>query len=314
MKKSFLFILSVLSLLGVSLNAQERVVYDQYHFNYFLINPAVCGADKCSHIMLTTKNNWIGLDGPTTQTLSYRSRLNNYNVGLGGYLYNDKTPNFNNIGGQLTFAYHIPMSNGGRFSKSLLLDRQLSFGASVKVTQLAYTSHNTSDPSDESFSEVAPNANVGVYYVSYGYFAGLSATNLIPYRLLNTGTEEPINPLTTFLFTGYDFDLGSGRQFEPSVNFNFNNYNNKQVELNLKYAQNDQETNFGFWTQLSYRHNLDKGSGQPISLIPMAGLRVNKFQIAYAFNMTLNDLASYNLGTHEFMLAYTFCVPQHFCR
>lgn len=315
MKKAYLFLLFALFMaIGVQVKAQERIIYDQYHFNYYLINPAVAGANECSHIMLTTKNNWIGLDGPSTQTLSYRTRLKSRNVGIGGYVYNDKTPSFNNAGAQLTFAYHIPMSNGGRYSRSLLLDRQLSFGLSLKAYQMSYNSHNTIDPADVSFSETVPNANFGVYFISYGFFMGASVTNLIPFRMLNYGLEEPIGPTTAFLFTGKTFELGADKSLEPSVNFNYNSFNNKQVELNLKFAQNNPVSDFGFWAQLSYRHNLDDGSGQSISLIPILGIRTGKIQLAYAFNVTLNGLASYNLGTHEFMLAYSFCIPKHFCR
>jgi len=318
MKKLYLFLFVLLITFGVQVKAQERIIYDQYHFNYYLINPAVAGADKCSHIMLTTKNDWIGIDGPSTQTLSFRTRLTDHNIGLGGYIYNDKTPSFSNFGGQFTFAYHIPMSNGGRYSKNVMLDRQLSFGVSVKVNQISYTAQGTgaliNDPANVSFSEISPNANFGVYYVSYGFFTGLSVTNMIPFQMLNYGLQEPVDPATAFLFVGNTFDLGGNKSLEPSVNFNYNTYTNKQVELNLKYSQNNPDNDFGFWTQLSYRHNLDSGSGQPLSLIPMAGFRAGKFQMAYAFNYTLNGLASFNYGTHEFMLAYTFCVPKVFCR
>lgn len=314
MKKSTLFLITFLVLIGLEIHAQEKVIYDQYHFNYYLINPAVAGADECSHVMLTTKNNWVGLDGASTQALSYRTRLTAKNIGLGGYIYNDNTPNFNNVGGQFTFAYHIPMSDGGRYLRNVLLDRQLSFGASVKVNDASYTSHNSSDPADVSFSEIVPNANVGVYYVSYGFFTGLSITNLIPFKMTNYGTQEPTNPVTAFFFIGKGFNLSEDRKIEPSINFNYNAYSNKQIELNLKYAQNNQVSNVGFWTQLSYRHNLDESSGRPISLIPIIGVRLNKIQLAYAFNLTLNKLISHNYGTHELMLAYTFCIPREFCR
>ncbi len=315
MRKAYLLLLLALFMtIGVQLKAQERVIYDQYHFNYYLINPAVAGADECSHFMLTTKNNWVGLEGPSTQTLSYRTRFKTRNIGLGGYIYNDRTPSFNNAGAQLTFAYHIPMSNGARYSRQLKLDRQLSFGVSLKVAQFSYVTHETIDPADVSYSETAPNANFGLYYISYGFFFGASVTNMIPFRLLNHGLEEPIDPATGFFFLGNSFNVGGDRVFEPSVNFNYNSFSNKQLELNLKFAQNNPESNFGYWAQLSYRHNLDEGSGQPITLVPLVGLRTNKFQIAYAFNVALNGLASHSLGSHEFMLAYSFCIPKHFCR
>ncbi len=314
MKKTTLLLLALFALMAAHVSAQERVIYDQYHFNYYLINPAVAGADKCTHLMLTTKNNWIGRDGPATQTLTFRTRLTDKNVGLGAYVFNDRTPNFSNLGGQATFAYHIPMSDGAKYLRNVMLDRQLSFGVSVKVSQASYDSHGTDDPADVSFSEFLPNANVGVYYTSYGFFAGLSATNIIPFKPLNYGTYEPAAPLTGFLFVGNTFDLSANSSLEPSINFNYANTGNKQLELNLKYAQNNEMDDFGWWTQLSYRQNLDEELGQPISLIPIVGLRIKKWQLGYAYNFFLNSMVNKNYGTHEFMLAYTFCVPKRFCR
>lgn len=314
MKKMPLFLLLLLTIVSVRLSAQEKIIYDQYHFNYYLINPAVAGADKCSHLMLTTKNNWIGLEGPSTQALTFRTRLNVKNIGLGAIAYNDHTPNFRNIGAQLTFAYHIPMSDGARYLKDVKLDRQLSFGLSAKVHQASYESHTTTDPADVSFSETVPNANIGVYYIDYGFFAGLSASNLVPYEMVNYGMQEEPAPTTVFFFTGYGFNLQEGRELEPSVNFNYAANGAKQLELNLKFSSNNEVSDVGFWTQLSYRHNMDEGAGKPLSLIPIAGIRLNKIQIAYAFNLTLNEIQKYNYGTHEFMLAYSFCVPKKFCR
>lgn len=314
MKKTPLLLLLLLAVISVSIKAQEKVIYDQYHFNYYLINPAVAGADKCSHMMLTTKNNWVGLEGPSTQALSFRTRLNTKNIGLGAIAFNDQTPNFSNIGAQVTFAYHIPMSDGSRYLRDVKLERQLSFGLSAKVNQVAYQSHGTTDPADVSFSETVPNANLGVYYIDYGFFTGLSVSNVVPYEMVNFGLQEEPAPTTLFYFVGYGFDLQDQRKIEPSVNFNYDMHGRKQLELNLKYSSNNEVSNVGFWSQLSYRHNMDDGAGKPLSLIPMVGLRLNKFQLAYAFNLTLNEIAKYNYGTHELMLAYSFCIPKEFCR
>ena len=74
-------------------HAQDDIVCDQYHFNYYLVNPAVAGAERCSHLMLTGKFQWLGVeDHPMTQTLSFRTRVLK-NVGIGVYAYNDKNGN-----------------------------------------------------------------------------------------------------------------------------------------------------------------------------------------------------------------------------
>ncbi|MBP5307198.1 MAG: PorP/SprF family type IX secretion system membrane protein [Paludibacteraceae bacterium] len=315
MKKILLLLVSVFGLAAVTVNSQQRPIYDQYHFNYYLINPAVAGADKCSHLMATGKQSWLGADGPSTYLLSYRTRLNTKNIGLGGYIYNDHTPQFNYIGGQFTFAYHIPMSIGGKYSQKVELDRQLSFGISARVKYLKYDAvENVDDPANISEGEFMPDVNLGVYYVSYGFFAGASATNLIKFQPDMLGDSYTDEYLTAFLFMGYDFDFSRERTLEPSVNFNLDTKEHRQAEFNLKYMQNNSDLDFGWWAQLSYRHCLDKGNAQPLSLIPIVGARFGKFQLAYAFNLSLNEMASHNYGTHELMLAYTFCIPKRFCR
>ncbi|MCR5498565.1 MAG: type IX secretion system membrane protein PorP/SprF, partial [Paludibacteraceae bacterium] len=55
-------IVGLLALLSSSFRAyaQDDIVCDQYHFNYYLVNPAVAGAERCSHLMLTGKFQWTG--------------------------------------------------------------------------------------------------------------------------------------------------------------------------------------------------------------------------------------------------------------
>ena len=84
-------VIAILSLTSiVSLSAQEEIVYNQYHFNYYLANPELAGAEPCSHFMLTNKFQWVGMDEfPMIQTLSFRTRALD-RIGIGAFLYNDR--------------------------------------------------------------------------------------------------------------------------------------------------------------------------------------------------------------------------------
>ena len=64
--KSVCRIFAIVALLVASLHvhAQDEIVCDQYHFNYYLVNPAVAGAERCTHLMLTGKFQWLGIDDP----------------------------------------------------------------------------------------------------------------------------------------------------------------------------------------------------------------------------------------------------------
>ena len=309
---------------GEALKAQEEIIYDQYYFNYYLVNPAVAGAERCSHLMATGKFQWIGLkDAPMTQTLSFRTRILN-NVGIGGYAYNDRNGYSYRQGGQLTFAYHIPLSeSSGYFMKERSIERQLSFGASAKVNHFNFSEslfapENAGDnviDNDGKDKGFYFNANFGVYFIWDNFFAGASATNLIPTKMTEFGNGEPVPPLSTFIFTGYDIPLSEEMALEPGVMFKMNELSNKQLDLNVKFMQSFPDNdNFSYWLQVCYRQGLDNNNTQPLSLSPMGGIRYKGFHLAYAYTLGLTGINRHNSGTHEVMLGYTWCITKHFCR
>lgn len=323
MKKYLAAIIALLILSVGKLSAQEELIYNQYHFNYYLVNPAMAGAEPCSHLMISNKMQWVGMeDFPMTQLLSFKTRVWK-NVGIGAYLYNDRNGYSNRAGGQVTFAYHIPLAKGRSYSKKVSYDRQLSFGASFKANYFYINTDKlfADDPNaqyDNAFvntSGFGVNANFGIYYKSYGGFVGLSLTNLIPMTADIYGDKEVPAPLTGFLFGGYTFDLNRRGDYyiEPMVMLKMNQYLDINMDLNLKFGQ-EVSKDWGYWVQASYRHSWDANNIQSLVLMPMCGFRIHGFQLGYAFGLDLNNLVTQNYGTHEIMLGYSFCHTKHFCR
>lgn len=318
-------ILAVAAMLfGISLlHAQEELIYNQYYFNYYLVNPALAGATPCHNIMASNRMQWVGMkDFPMTQLLTYKGRVWK-NVGIGAYLYNDRNGYSNRAGGQVTFAYHIPLSKGRQYSKQASYDRQLSFGASFKVNYFYINtnrlfSDDPSAPADNAFantSGIGLNANVGIYYQSYGGFIGLSVTNLVPTTADLYGDKELPAPLTGFLFGGYSFDLGRNRDkyIEPMAMLKMNKYLEVNMDLGLKYGQ-EVDRSWGYWVELMYRHCWNVNNIQAMVLMPMVSFHYKGLNVGYCFGLDLNNLATQNGGTHEIMVGYTFCPVKHFCR
>src|SRR6056297_3039664 len=125
--------------------AQQVPLYSQYMLNGFLLNPAIAGAEGYTAVNLTAREQWIGFkDAPGTYALSFQTRLlkNSYisrnssvrkrrryssrsgNVGLGGYIFNDRNGAVERTGIKASYAYHIFMQNS-----------QLSFGLSLTAYQ-----------------------------------------------------------------------------------------------------------------------------------------------------------------------------------
>jgi type IX secretion system PorP/SprF family membrane protein len=181
-----------------------------------------------------------------------------------------------------------------------------------------FTDANMGDPTIDNAGKDKGfyfNANFGAYFRWDNFFAGVSATNLIPSKMVEFGKDEPAPPLIGFLFSGYDIEMSNSMTLEPAFMFKMNEESNKQLDLNLKFMQTlpDNE-DFAYWLQASYRQGLDNGNSQPLALSPMGGIRYKGFHLAYAYTLGLTALNRHNSGTHEVMLGYTWCVTKQFCR
>lgn len=305
--------------------AQEYPIYNQYYFNYYLVNPALAGANDCSYFMLTHKQQWTGIDdAPYTTSASFQTRLRN-NIGLGAYIYNDNNGYSQQQAGQFTVAYHIPMSDGYKYSKSVRKDRQLSLAVSAKLFNYGfdqdifdeYASSGRYDVAMENLGNLfAFNANIGAYYSSYGFFTGLTVTNLTRIKMsAEIDDLEPVIPITGFFLVGNEFELSYDQTLEPSLMTKFDENGSFGFDINLRYSQEVTRDNFSYWLQMTFRQSLDElRDYQTLGLMPMAGFQFGKFHIAYAFSLDLNRMFRYNYGTHELMLGYTLCKVKKFCR
>ena len=305
---------------GLTLTAhgQECPIYNQYHFHGYLMNPALAGAAECSHLMLTHKQQWIGIkDAPMTTILSFQTRTQK-RLGIGAYLFNDRNGYSFQQGGQVTLAYHIPMSQGNRYSKHTSLDRQLSFGVSGKVYHYNFDEEmlNAAKEDGEMVHQKKgffPNVNFGVFYQSYNFFTGLSATNLAPVKLDIFSDAEPLRPLTGFYQIGYAFDMQRDVQLEPSAVFHLDANMRKQLDVSLRVLQHLDRDDISWWAGVTVKQNFDK-EYKSLVLLPNFTIRLGKFRVGYAVNLDLNKLFSNNYGSHELMVGYSFCSTKQFCR
>ena len=310
-----LFLFSAILFLAATGRAQQLPLYSQYMMNKFLLNPAVAGSEGYTAINLTAREQWIGFgDSPLTHAVCAQTRIlrNSFiaksasirkrqkggsrsgKVGLGGYVFNDRTGILNRTGIQLTYAYHIFITPG-----------QLSFGLSGTAYQLSIDQSKlrleTPNPSDDPFfqkvntSMIIPDANVGVYYSDPRMYIGLSASQLFQASLKfgNKGYEEYRLLRHYFLIGGYDLDINDYIMVEPSFLVKTSENWRFQVDAGAKVYFQD-----NYWGGLAYR------TGGAI--IGMGGVRVDKFYFGYAFDYTLSSIMKHSLGSHEFMFAVKF--------
>ena len=287
MKKSFLIIATVL--IGLSVNAQQLPLYSQYMMNSFLLNPGITGSTNYIPIRLTVRQQWTGIqDAPATQTLSANGLIGKQNMGIGGYIFNDKFGPISSTGVQVSYAYHI------RIDKDVKLGIGLSLSAfQFKIDESSLQPLDISDKAltNAVESTFVPDANFGAYLYSNKFFVGLSGLQLTQYKIKLI--EEPVgsNQMIRhyYLLGGYQFAISKDFDIQPSVLLKGTERTPFQLDVNVKtFYKKD------YWIGFSYRT-----SKVAILLI---GFKINKFYLGYAFDYTFSNLSRYSTGSHEIMM------------
>lgn len=302
--------------------AQQAPMYSQYVMNGFLINPSIAGRDGYTTVNLTIREQWVGLAGaPQTYAASFQTRIlkNSYiskstsvrkkmvrptkggNVGLGGYVFNDRNGIISRTGILAAYAYHIPLGRTGT------TPNYLSLGLAATFYQYAIDLNGNlllKDVDDEflnNYDRVTyiPDFNFGATYTTENYYVGFSMTSLSRGSILFSNSDNHNRAeLGHYFLTGglkIHFKGAPDWMLQPSALFKSSDLVFKSMQMDLTaraYYKDD------YWVGLSYRTN--------DAIIALLGLKYDRFYFAYAFDFALTDLHGKSLGTHELTLAVKF--------
>ena len=302
----------LLLLLVCPLKSQQLPMYSQYMMNRFLLNPAVAGYDGLTTLNLTAREQWMGLPySPRTVALSADTRLikappsrpglpdkrslqnlfRSGNVGLGAYIYNDRSGLIDRTGLQVSYAYHIWMR-----------EHQLSFGMSLtgfqmKLDQRRLELEQDYDPLMGRFTKplYVPDVNAGIHLWGPSYYLGLSSTQMLQSALKfgHDGLQEFRMEQVFYFMGGYSFGLENGVTVEPLMLAQSTFRGSYQFDLGSKFYYGDQ-----YWGGISYR--------SVGAIVFMMGFRFESFHIGYAYDYSLNNMSHQNFGSHELMINLRF--------
>jgi type IX secretion system PorP/SprF family membrane protein len=303
-------------------HAQQVPMYSQYILNGFLINPSLAGRDGYTTVNVTARQQWLGLSGaPATYAASFQTRIlkNSYiskstsvrrrivkptkggNIGLGGYVFNDRNGIISRTGILGAYAYHIELG------KTNGLPNYLSFGLAATVYQYAIDLngnlllHDVNDEFLNNYSRVVfiPDFNFGASYTTAKYYFGFAMSSISRGSLLfmNKGDNKSTE-LGHFYLSGglhIPFPGNSDWKIEPSVLIKSSDMIFKSFQMDLTtrvYYKDD------YWAGLSFRTR--------DAIILLLGLKYDRFIFAYAFDMTLTDIRKQSFGSHELTIAVRF--------
>ncbi len=272
--------------------------------NPFVLSPTYAGIGDNFRIRLNGFAQWVGIkDAPRNQALYADFRIADQS-GIGISAYNDKNGYTKQNGLKASFAHHIILDY---YSK-----QYLSFGISVNLNNFRIDTEQFKDYFDSSIVNDRFTANtnfdVGFLYRRKAFYVSFNASNILNKDTKKYFMAEP-NLLRNYqLYTGYVYksNRDSRTEFEPSAFFQyFQSDGRSSTDLNIKMRYLDNQREGYFWVGATYRFLNDQPL-KPLTVGPMMGIKKAGFYFAYSYQLTLNEIAEYNSGTHMVTLGFDF--------
>lgn len=308
MKKLIIYILLITASYGFSQELNLPVWTQYLADNDFVLSPTFAGIGDNVRIRINGLTQWVGIkDAPDNQSLYVDGRISNRS-GVGLSLYNDKNGNTRQQGLKVSFSHHLILDYTSR--------QYLSFGISYNLNSFRVDVENFEptydipiiDPNIDGDRSISNNNfDLGFLYRNKGFYFSFNANNILDKDIDNFTGIEP-NLLRNYqVYTGYIMQSKSNKrvEFEPSIFYQlFSSDNRSSTDLNFKYRKYNRNEDY-YWIGLSYRF-LNDQFFNPLNIGPMAGIMKSKFYFAYSYQVTINELAGYNSGTHMITIGFDF--------
>jgi len=276
---------------------------DYFTDNLYLLHPASAGIGDCSKIRLTAKKQWLGYsDAPNLQTLSFHTAIDKNN-GLGFIVFRDQNGYHSQAGGQITYAYHIDLSD-------FLETNLLSFGMSLSsvVYSLDDSEFKLEDPVFEQLeNKYFYNVDAGLSYHYFDFFSFVSVKNIVKTDVLNKENENvPVDFMQYLVSLGYNIKFNYNFSMEPSTMFRYKNFTKERfMDFNLKANYSHEKSDF--WAAVSYHKATNIQDFENSNyLSSYIGLNYNNFIFSYAFTFQNNDTYFPKGDYHQLTLGINF--------
>lgn len=318
MKKIYFFV--VVSLLSLSVFAQQDAQFTQNMFTNMAINPGYAGISKQICITTLYRQQWTGFTdiytdktsgevkthkgAPQTILLTLDAPIRVLHGGLGLSVYNDKLGFENNIGVKLAYSFHLNLPVGvlGFGLQAGFLNKTIDFS---KFNPL-----DESDPlliSGDKKNTFMTDIAFGAFYNIPGKaYVGLSSNQIIESQInLGTGFNSKLKR-HYYLTGGYHWTLPNNPDWELSPYL--------LIKTDFASAQYDITAMCKWrnmiWAGLSYRVQDAVAiiiGAYPLNQ-PSMSPALQNLRIGYSYDITTSALGrnKRSSGSHEIMLGYCF--------
>ncbi|MBF9252982.1 type IX secretion system membrane protein PorP/SprF [Pontibacter sp. 172403-2] len=304
MKKPLILLIAFVAV-AVQALAQQRPQYSQYMLNNYLLNPAITGIEDYADIRVSTRRQWVGLDGaPVTYYVSAHTPLNKgaasnkfhkelAHHGVGIAFHTDKTGPLRRSGLTGSYAYHLPLT------RKINLAAGAAVGLirnSLSSTELEFTNPNDPLIGSASLNNNQFDLNLGLWLYARNFSVGVSAAQLLE----GAGSfRTPEENRAAFGLQRHYFITGSYRleptetlDIIPSVMVKLASPSPASIDASVRAIYDDR-----FWVGASYRHK--------DALVGMVGVYISPLlDVSYSYDATLSSINRVSAGTHEVVLGF----------
>ena len=293
--KNILNHIVVISVICIASNAigQQTRLSNLYGQNKYSFNPAYAGLSGCTEVNFSHMNQWTKVEGaPVTNYLSANTRLGK-SFGIGGNVLIDQIGMYQNISASGSAAYGITFAkyhmirlgiSGGYFQTRLDPTGAIAFDNADVIVNGGVQSSN------------ALSTDAGLLYKFKRFQISFASQQLLETRSnFNYSQLEGYGLKRHFTgYTEYEFILNKTLSLTPSALYRGVS-NNHQLDFNADLNYND-----FIHGGLGYRMH--------VGLIGRIGINIRKlFFIGYAYEVPMQNIASYGGGSHEIALGLKFC-------
>jgi type IX secretion system PorP/SprF family membrane protein len=247
MRKKY-FILILLGC-GATATAQQLQTSSMYDLQGMIHNPSTAGV-KGSMVGASYRTQWNGFSGsPKTATVFGAIDLPDQKIGIGGYLYNDKTGPTTRTGVAISFAKHIPTNNGGKFSIGLE-----ARGQQYAIDKAKLSATLGADPAiGASENKFVFDAGFGISYTGKKLQLGASVAQLVQSKLDfysgNTTRSEQGRLYRHYYFHGsYQWNVDGATTITPNFLVIYLPNAPTEYQFGARVEHNER-----FWWGASYR-------------------------------------------------------------
>lgn len=273
--------------------AQQTRQTNLYGFNKFSMNPAFAGYSGCTEVNFSHLNQWVRITGaPATSFLSANTRIGK-SLGIGANLLIDR----------LGMLQQVQASGAASYGFTFADEHHLRVGLAAGYFQMRV------DPTDaiaiQSGDVIvdggvqtsnALNTEAGLLYA----FKGLE---------LSFASKQVVETRSNVSYPNLD-GYGLKRHFLGYAGYNILINRSFILTPNVLYKGVDAISQFDVNADLNYNDFIYGGLGYRTGagVVARLGVNIRKFfYVAYAYEIPMQNIASYGAGSHEFGLGLKFC-------